>query len=171
MYSRRSSAPLSSRCEGSPLRSRMTHEPWSSWRKVTSMMTFRTPANWKSMITRSAFFSPRLCGTFLRSVRYPALVNNPFPSLKESAGGKFPEIRLISGRHLKSCSLVKLPRCGRRRRRSRRRGGWRREVRREGRRIKQKGQRGGKGEEGKRREERKSEIRIPLLHFQPIAEP
>jgi hypothetical protein len=75
--------------------------------------------------------------------------------LKESIGGKFPEIRLISGRHLKSCSLVKLPRCGRRRRRSRRRGGWLMEVRREGRRIKQKGQRGGEGEQGEKRKRRK----------------
>jgi hypothetical protein len=31
------------------------------------MMTFRTPASWKSLIKRSAFFSPRLCGTFLGS--------------------------------------------------------------------------------------------------------
>jgi hypothetical protein len=38
-------------------------------------MTFRTPASRKSLITRSAFFSPRLCGTFLRSVLYPAWVN------------------------------------------------------------------------------------------------
>jgi hypothetical protein len=71
-----SSAPLSSGCEGTPGRCvegwRMS--PWNSWRKVTSMMTFRTPASWKSLIKRSAFYSPRQCDTFLRSVLYPALV-------------------------------------------------------------------------------------------------
>ena len=29
----------------------------------------------KSLSTRSAFFSPRLCGTCVRSVLYPAMVN------------------------------------------------------------------------------------------------
>ena len=43
--------------------------------KDTSRMTFRTPASRKSLITRSAFFSPRLCGTFLQSVLYLAWAN------------------------------------------------------------------------------------------------
>ena len=39
------------------------------------MMMSRIPSNEKSLIQRSAFLSPRLCGTCLRTVLKPAWVN------------------------------------------------------------------------------------------------
>jgi len=68
--------PLGSAYDATPLRGESMHEPWNSLRSVTSIMTSRMPSSRKSLTCRSAFFIPRLCGTFLRSVVYPAWLNS-----------------------------------------------------------------------------------------------